>query len=339
VASIAFADLLNIERLPIDAQDIVTRVRLVIAGTYAGKAPTREIVVGLVGWKLPDVSLTYVPLPITYTYTDPLHTTYRCTRAFSLPEGFNPFLPPTSELIDDPTGDGFSDMLAVRDGDPETKATLTDPHSGMIAYDWHKDIVGWKLRYTSETSDGQTPVLYFSASRQRGVSYHADWELPNGENANDVYAVTPHDARNHNDNVLDYFIGYAVQRMSFMTGASTHTVMDVHEFYPLMLNESLLEDVAKANVRLPALLPLRITVRGYVPPDREHTIEGWPGGDYTGVVAQHQYDLGRTVIDFEQAGAPVGLPAEAIESARERKAAIDREVATASYSLRMGERQ
>ena len=338
MASIAMADLLNVERLPIDAQDVVTRVRLVVAGTHAGKEPTRSIVVGLVGWSLPDVNLTHVPLPITYTYTSPLHTAYRCTRSFSLPEGFNPFLPPDHELVPDPTGDGFADMLAVRDGDPETKATLTSPHGGSIQYEWHAGIVGWKLRYASETSDGQAPSLHFSATRQRGVKYSAVWDLPNGESANDVYAVTPHDARNHNDNVLDYFIGSALQMFFFNTGTS-HTLMDVHELYPLMLNESLLEDVAKANVRVPALLPQRVTVRGYVAPDRSHTIVGWPGGDYTASVAQHQYDLGRTIIDFEQAGAPAGLPAEAIEAARERQTAINATVQSSSYSLKMGERQ
>src|SRR5690606_20363806 len=107
------------------------------------------------------------------------------------------------------------------------------------------------------------------------------------------------------------------------------------EFYPLILNTALLEEIAKSNIRLPAERPQRVTVRGYVPPDREHTIVGWPGGDYTGTVAQVQYELGRTVIDFEQAGAPVGLPAEAIEAARERRVAIDRAVQDAAYPVRM----
>jgi hypothetical protein len=336
VASIAIADVLNVERLPIDAQDVISRVRLVIAGTFAGKDPTRSIIKGLVGHALPDVALSYFPDPVVYEHSDALHTTYRCVRSLALPEGFNPFLPPDDVLVPDPTSSGFSDPTAVRDGDPETAAVLT-AGSGQLAYAYATGTVGFKIRYTSETSDGERALVLVSAARDWGVAVIADWELPNGE-TNEFYVVLPHDARNNVANVLSSFPGPSMMRVTLLS-AMSHTSLEVHEFYPLILNEVLLEDVAKANVRLPALLPLRITVRGYVPPDREHTIEGWPGGDYTGVVAQHQYDLGRTVIDFEQAGAPVGLPAEAIESARERKAAIDREVATASYSLRMGERQ
>ena len=336
MASIAIADVLNVERLPIDAQDLITRVRLVIAGTFAGKDPTRSIIKGLVGHALPDVALTYFPDPITYEHSDALHTTYRCVRSLALPEGFNPFLPPDDALVPDPTSSGFSDPTAVRDGDPETAAVLTGA-SGHLTYGYDTSIVGFKLRYTSDTSDGQQALLLADAEREWGVVLHADWDLPNGE-TNEFYVVLPHDARNNVANVLSSFPGPSKMRLILLPGTS-HTTLEVHEFYPLILNEVLLEDVAKANVRLPALLPQRITVRGYVPPDREHTIVGWPGGDYTASVAQHQYDLGRTIIDFEQAGAPAGLPAEAIEAARERQTAINATFQSSSYSLKMGERQ
>src|SRR5690606_39112832 len=105
----------------------------------------------------------------------------------------------------------------------------------------------------------------------------------------------------------------------------------VTHFYPLILNEALLEENAKANIRLPAQLPQRVTVRGYVAPDREHTIQGWPGGDYTGVVAQHQYELGRTVIDFEESGPPLGVPAEAVEAERVRVARTAASIDRAAY--------
>jgi hypothetical protein len=116
-------------------------------------------------------------------------------------------------------------------------------------------------------------------------------------------------------------------------------LIEVTQFYPLILNTALLERIAKDNVRVPGTIPQRVTVSGYVPPDREHTITGWPGGDYTARVAQQQYELGRTVIDFEQAGAPVGLSAEAIEAARERSVAVRSEVLRAGYALKMGQRQ
>src|SRR5690606_2104087 len=178
------------------------------------------------------------------------------------------------------------------------------------------------------TNNGGSPRFGMQASirNQRGgsdsLSYgtYAAFKLTSDE-VTDLYLVRPPDARNADENDAN-FAGLTYRGSTSLTTFENTGEAEVHHFYPLLLNVPLLEDIAKRQIRLPAPTPRRVTVAGYVPPDREHTIVGWPGGDYTAVVAQHQYDLGRTVIDFEQAGAPVGLPAEAIEAARERRVAI-----------------
>ena len=341
MASIAIADLLDVERLPIDAQDIITKVRLVIAGTFAGRDPHEAHATATADHPDPDAGFVrYFPEPVVYEHEDALHTTYGCTRSLALPEGFNPFLPPDSVLIADPIGLNMLDPTAVRDGDPLTFSAPSGG-AGSLEYESSPLYVGVKARFKADVAPERLEVIVTSGKAARWVgdssTPFAVWAryAIDAREMDDWYLILPPDARNRSVNTAS---APDSTPLGLLLLAPLGDV-EVHEFYPLMLNETLLEDVAKSNVRLPASNPQRVTVRGYVAPDRSHTIVGWPGGDYTGSVAQHQYDLGRTIIDFEQAGAPAGLPAEAIEAARERQTAINATVQSSSYSLKMGERQ
>lgn len=346
MANIPYASVLTTERLPVDAQDVVTRVRLVIAGNRAGAEPTRLVTYD----NTTNALITYVPDPIVFEYEAPEHSAYGCTRSFALPEGFNPFLAPGDPLVPEPDiVSGFDNPgspSAVRDGDPITYASLGDGASGLLRYHEGAAFVGFRLKLVGTVTGSGYAFVSVRAGRiprfGEGVvtpsGVFIQYDAPRGSDSDsDEYAVVPHDARHRPENRAtpgdppDMTLRLAV-------GGTTEGVR-VHEFYPLIPNEALLLEVARANVRLPALNPQRVVVAGIIPPDREHTITGWPGGDYTGRVAQHQYELGRTFIDFEQAGAPAGLPAEAIESARERTAAVQRAITTANYGLIMGERQ
>ena len=351
MAVIPYADVLSVERLPIDAQDVVTRVRLVVAGTIAGPQEPRRV-----ACETPDGAQRHFPRPITYEYTSDAHATYGCTRAFALPEGFNPFLEPTDESIPDPTASNFSDPANVRDGDIDTYAQTTSGATATLTYEISaatlRRVAGVKLRYATEDDGGiNTTASQFSVARWDydlggnlndtrvfvGYSYSLQ-DTEGYANPYDLYAINTHDARsdpvNRDGSVLEWQASLLFQVLLAGT-----TGVRVSEFYPLILNEDLLEDVARAQVRVPASLPRRVSVRGFVPPDREHTITGWPGGDLTASVAQQQYDLGRTWVDFEQPGSPVGLPAEAIESARASLARFRGEIQSAGYSVTMGERR
>jgi hypothetical protein len=344
VATIPYSTVLRTERLPVDAQDIVTKVRLVIAGNRAGRIPESFSTLTVADNPLgAGVSVDHFPTPIAYEYEAPEHATYGCARAFSLPEGFNPFLNPFDALVPEPSAitnvTNPGSPSAIRDGDPITFAEPTSYGSpGVIVYDFDAAIVGFRLRFVSVTSlFSDFLSMQMVRGRGGGCSTRA-WHKLDAVDPELIYDVMPSTAQNELVNTSTV-TGVASRGSLTLSFGVYHTDLRIFEFYPLMLNEALLLDVAKANVRLPAADPKRVTVRGYVAPDRSHTITGWPGGDFTGVVAQHQYELGKTVIDFEQAGAPVGLPAEAIESARERNTAITRAINTANYSLVMGERQ
>lgn len=351
MANIDYADLLNIERLPVDAQDVVTKAILVIAGNRAGAEPGT-----LNAYPTDDSNTTetvsYFSWPVVYEYEDAAHATLGCARTFALPEGVDPFLPPDDDGVPEPdTVINFTNPgspSAIRDGDPTTYAALASPGLGRIAYPVTAGVVGFRLKYTlsSGTTTAANTFRTFASVRTTprstggrfyGQTFANTGNLPDTSEPAEVYMVVPPDARNAPENgpVEEFTQMYGeVAFDAFINAESCH----LFDFYPLILNETLLESIAKRQIRLPAPTPRRVTVAGYVAPDRTHTIVGWPGGDYTGTVAQVQYELGRTVIDFEQAGAPVGLPAEAIEAARERRVAIDRAVQDATYPVRMGER-
>lgn len=360
MAVISYADVIDRQLLPVDSQEIVTRVRLVIAGDIAGASPTTLTADAGAQGQSQSERVDYVPMPIVFEFEAPEHAIYGAERSFALPSGLNPFLPPTDPLVPEPAVVNFDNPgspSAVRDGDPSTFATFTGA-GAVIDYTSAEGqgVVGYRLRYTLETSgvthtrvqaaltpvvmnplfDGVPAFVPFAPGALVVASVNP---LAAAEAQTEQYMVLPPMAGWSPDNAAVTPIdGRGFGKMTLIADLNV-TAMLVYAFYPLILNEPLLEEIARAQVRLPAQLPQRVTVRGYVSPDREHTIIGWPGGDYTGVVAQHQYELGRTIIDFEQAGSPAGLPAEAIEAARERKQAIDGTVAVANYNLMMGSRR
>lgn len=370
MATIDYSDIDGVEPVPLDAQDVVTKVHLVIAGNRAGKEPTLRRV-----YDVPDedhgdafISLDYVPQPIVFTVEAPEHATYACERAFALPEGIDPFLPPDDAGVPEPDQViGFTNPgspSAVRDGDPTTHAELTDTGGG-IRYQNVPGLYGFRLRYSLQLSTSASA----RADASVAVGPRLEWDpdlgaavdakygqaaenvilaTTDGDEVAEAYVVLPADARVAPVNLDNRFppASYFGEPLVYqgLIGTALLSVtqalaMKVYAFYPLILNEPLLEDIARRQLRVPSLEPKRLIVKGHVPPDPEVTITGWPGGTITRAVAQVQYELGRTVIDFEQAGAPVGLPAEAIEAARERRVAIDRAVQGAAYAVRMGERQ
>lgn len=357
MATIPFADVLDWQPLPIDAQDVVTKVRLVVAGNRAGSELTRLRSMQEAG-SFPSFAevtdLSYAPWPIVYEFEAPEHAIYHAERSFALPSGVNPFLPPADIRIPEPVVSRFDnpgDPSVVRDGDPETFAEFTGAadDTAYISYPATpgNGFLGFKLRYSLGTSANPSgrgvQVLMAYIVMGQPPRDETDWfevhafldRLPDVE-SQEIYCVLPPEARWAPVNQAFPLEERGMLLQFRINGDQTVDACTVTEFYPLVLNEPLLLDIARQQLRLPAVLPQRVTVRGVIPPDREHTITGWPGGDYTGAVAQAQYDLGRTVIDFEQASAPVGLPAEAMEAARERRNATDAVVQTANYNLKMG---
>ncbi|MFA5567612.1 MAG: hypothetical protein WC972_03090 [Trueperaceae bacterium] len=361
MATIQFADVLDHQLLPIDSQDVVTKVRLVVAGSTAGDIAEVHQKADTPGGA---ETRAYVPWPVTFEYEAPEHAVYGAERSFALPAGVNPFLPPTSPAVGEPNVvSGFSNPgapSAIRDGDPLTYAEWTAGLgvAGRLSYGLKANVqvVGFRLTYSLEVSgEGLLwPGFGTHARVWVGIRYHTAGDPGSGlveawavspslspvEIARDLYGVAPPAAwaapGNGGGTILRSY-GSPVLQLRVDTNTAA---MRVHEFYPLILDEDLLLGIAKAQVKVPAQSPRRVTVRGSLPPEAtEHTITGWPGGDYTGQVARQTYREGTTVVDFEQAGAPPGVAQEAIEAERVRAARTRQVVETAGYALKMGERQ
>lgn len=331
--------------LPIDAEDVVTKVRLVVAGNHAGAEPK-----WLTSYATDD-SLTidtvdYFASPIQHIYEAPEHATFGSERAFALEEGVNPFHQPQNALVPEPDSViGFTNPgspSAIRDGDPATYADLVNA-GGIIEYPFTEDVVGFRLKYTLSGTPtiGTNRVAISLSPRASGARSYgrvsAGIELAESVDPTEVEMVLPPHANWALEN------GAVEAPHAGIFGSvglyAADVTLRVFDFYPLRLNRPLLEAIAKADVRLPASAPRRVTVSGFVAPGRVHTLVGWPGGDYSAQVSQYQYQGGQTVIDFEQTGPPIGVEAELMEAERARRTAVRGEIRRAGYGLMMGERQ
>lgn len=370
MASILMADVLEHQLLPVDAQDVVTRVRLVVAGQEAGIDPWGTHYCQMIQdldsdpntGEVPIGDVQYYPDPVTFVYEAPEHAIYGVERSFGLPSGVNPFLPPEHPDVPEPTWDPASINnpglpSVVRDGDPLTYATIVDPNSpgnSLIQYAWDSRFVGWAAHV-----EGVAPAFAFNTNANTGaeviweehrvvetnqtaVLTWAWYALPTGQGSWQ-YSVFPGDARGNVSNGADgRHWSKVIMQIPVMQPRDPvpQPNAKIYAFYPLILNEALLEEIARAQIRLPAQAPRRVTVRGALPPtDTSHTIVGWPGGDYTGVVARQTYREGVTVVDFEQAGAPPGVPQELLEAERVRTTRTQAAIANANYNLMMGSRR
>lgn len=349
MAIITYDRVVDYDRLPIDAQDVVTRARIVVAAQPTGE--NRTSLAALMNGR----SVPYLPSPIVVEYTAPQHSLFEAERSFELPSGIDPFLPPTHPSIPNPAASGFSDANNVRDGNPETYAALTGSGARELSFNVLPDpnaiVVGYRLAASVERVGDQgdvlgTPPVYAHVRLRRttGVppsdlsgTTHAMHELSSSLETAESYAIVPPAQNNELD---DSVIAHRHSTVAVGVNALADVPsMHVYEFYPLVLNVPLLQGIAKAQIRLPASNPRRVVVRGYLPPgDRVHTIKGWPGGDYTGVVARQSYVDGNTVVDFEQAGAPLGLSQEAVEAERVRLNRTKDLIRTANYPNLIGRR-
>jgi len=356
MATIAYADVLKHTPLPIDAQDIVSRVRIVVAGSRAGKEPSsyRSAYAAASGGG--EQAVTYLQLPWVHEYADASDATYRCTRSFALPDGVEAWLDPTDSGIPEPTlATGVTNPgspSAIRDGDAGTYAQNTG--SGLVQLEYSLSgygyALGFYLRYEASFAGGG-PIAFFAGPggvmlTQLNSGFprfltQGSYDCVPTSSPVEMYAVLPWDARGLSENGGSG-IGSLTTTITLLFDAGSFASagdLKVYEFYPLMLDTTLLNGIAKQNIKLPASTPQRVTINGYVAPDKSHTITGWPGGDYTGAVAKQTYGGGETIIDFEQKGSPAGITQEQAQASSYNAQAQRARIAAANYPVRLGERQ
>ncbi len=355
MATIAYADVIDHYPLPIDAQDIATRVRMTVAGTRAGKEPSsyRSYYAATSGGAY--THMDYIPLPIVHETSDALDSTYHAEKVEPIPDGLSPFLAQDDAAVPEPTVTTGVTLTGtpseIRDNDPSTYAVNSGTGIVQLEYNTtgHGYAVGFYLRYHAAFSGGG-PISYFTGPggvilQQLNGGYPqystvATYDCVAADDPVEIYAIFPWDARGAAENGgpgisnLVTYITLLFDAGSFAASGD----LKIYDFYPLFLDNTFLEGIGGQYIKLPASSPKRVTVRGYVAPDASHTITGWPGGDYTGTPSRHTYGGGVTVIDFEQAGAPVGMPQEAAQVATYQNHKNNRTAALKTYAVRMGQR-
>lgn len=213
------SELLDFTYRPVDADDIVTKVTFVIAGSPAGRVPDAESNRDWLDTGTPsrygDLTphhFEYVRAPITFSYEHELHAYYQAERVFGLPEGINPFLEPEAAATRLgwvppywPSGlmtNGFTDLENIYDDDPTTFAYPT--HNAAWVY-WRtvaeqdaSNILfkGFRLVYTgtlTNTLDRITRVTAALAVMEPKAAYYGNpnqwWYLRNLEYATELETV------------------------------------------------------------------------------------------------------------------------------------------------------
>lgn len=344
------SDLLEFVYRPIDSEDVVTKVHLVIAGDVAGREAdtfsSQEWQIGASGRYSHTLTFfDYVPRPIVFTYEHELHQYFRAERSFGLPEGVNPFYEQTEldPLVSAGIGSrlrvnsnaGNEDIANIFDGDGTTYKALPAGETRHIVWTKYallreyvpaeelpqtEAIVGFRVVHAGELFPGETGLDQWPARSANHV-YHLSQVAPADSDAfiesTDVmtevfasynlksaaldsggigfYAVVPVSAQQEPLNrdwetSPEYEVGNYVTEVLLRV---TNPVTDVHvyAFYPLILNEELLTEIAKSNLRVPRALPGDVVVEGYSAPVPVVTVQDaqFPGGELSDVVEAVEY--------------------------------------------------
>jgi hypothetical protein len=357
--TISYADVLETTPLPIDAANLVSKATVVVAGNRAGLEPER---IANVQYQVIDtvienlVNLPYISLPAAYEYEAAEDADYQARQVFALPDYVAPFLEPDeAAALTDIFTSGLDTPSAIYDGEPDTFAESTganasvqytilkdDPAAGLcIGFRCNYELSGNAVvvvehRQISTDTEGDSLIKIVSATYELAATDDA-------EGSNDVYAVLLPDIRmaqiNH-DAAFPWELWRTTVSVEFAEVTSGDK-MTIYGFYPLILDLAVLERIAVSNIRLPAVKPQRVTVKGYVAPGDSLTITGFPGGDLTAPIASLEYprnsrDGEVTVIALEQ-DASSDEP-DAGEARRAFARAVVGRIQSGTYGLTMGAR-
>jgi hypothetical protein len=419
----AASDLLDFVYRPADAEDVVSKVHIVVAGSPAGTAPTQFESVhvdteylfiigggGDIAYK--KTQFDYVPKPVVFTYEDPLHSFFRAERSFALPEGINPFLEPDDAkdypgiyfhavplyVAGQPTGWTDIEGIYSRDGSEYAESNTSSPSA--ITYSvWFLDpdqtedimtnlpIKGFRLVYqanllsqTGDLKNGTHALMRLTAwnvDEERTYFWEGDygtqlnmwWALSSApdlysstdsESYVGLYSVMNPSAQQDRINAREDEVFSPSGFKEFKGGRATVSVyfqgftdtVKIHYFYPLILNETLLTEVAKANIKIPRTMPGDAIVRGYSPPV---AVVGVEGVFYQGALVDEalvdEGGVGDATVDFVDTveyvlSAQDGFTTRYIignddvgEAAKVLKQYVEENTARENYALMMTTRQ
>jgi hypothetical protein len=339
MASIPYANVIDRRAAAVDAQDVVTEARIVIAGDYQGNAATATVQRDPTGGGASEFGDVY-PWPIVHARIPDTsaNTTYRAQRSFKLPENVNPFKAEADSVNLDNEGThvNISNSTNAYDGDAATAATNTAAGAATYILNYINHGIsttigeawGLVLRYTLDEIDDTgfatppfvrlTHFANFDALQADDI-YSAIYEVPLvvTDEPRNIYMVGPRDARASTINLGTpaEFNGFDTEIRVFANCPNIGG-FQIHSVHGLVLDTDVLDGIADAQVKIPAVNPKEVTVDYHVPIEAEHTITGWPGGDLTADVARQKYVEGTTVIEFEQSRRSLGVSLLEREEAR-----------------------
>ena len=310
MASIAYDDIKNsILYLPINSENAVTQPRIIVAGERAGIEPYNNVI------DLNGVSRDYYPSSIYYDYDgsgdDPAGAKIKREFPVTTRTPFHDFntIPSfgavTTNNFTNPAGayDGSGATSAVNSNGPgssnyfEFLYDSTEITAGNIPY-------GIYLKYYLDKSDDpptqavtndttDLAIMYASA----GLYFHTThYALPSATpDPIGILVIVPPDLR-----LIDpVYYPFDQVFIYIQTFASSGNFLLYHAL-PLLLNQDRLQKEAISQMRLTGQKPLKFIYQGVLPCDKEHTITGFPGGDYTASVAKQVYKEGFTEVNLEE---------------------------------------
>jgi hypothetical protein len=369
MASIAQDRVKKTESLPVDAQVVVTEVRLDLFGELSGDAPAT------LRADLGANRVDYQPLPIQHIHQHADHAQFGATLIDDLDDGIDPFLfPEDISYTGITTNEANLTAGAVyKDADPSTSespaALGSEASIDYILAGSSARIFGFVLRYEAPWVASPSSVY-----AQTGTPARVRFRLQNNNAGNDNYArvlgwwavpytdsgeprtiiavVPPNHAFsqwNQPDPLagksedVNFNLALEIDAITGNIGAAAD--VKVFHFYPLVLNETLLDSIGASKARVPSPDPKQITVSGHVTPDASHTFPGWPGGSLDVDVARQHHAASRTVIDVEQEAGPTPNPdgsqgpAQLLQDALATRSRMERINRKSTYALRLARRR
>lgn len=322
--TVDFKDVLY-KALPIDAQDLTSAVDIVVVGDKAGLEPDSIICSDTYGEVV--MPNQYVASPAVASFVHEQDATYHMKKSVKLADFFDPFLKVTDLSYDLysvlPTPIDSKLVLrvyrlfpapevvptALSDDDNSTYLSNTAPAGQQIYSTWligntyqghMHSALGFRFIYSMLLSN-TNPAPYIEIHHSQTctdadsvvhqLAAVARYNIPNTEGSiNDIYGILPIPIFWDPDN------GYtAISQTTYITMFANDSnftgpgTLKVYEWFPLIIDYDKLQNVASAEIKLPAIRPAQVVVKGYSAPDTSLTVSGYPGGDITAAVASVEY--------------------------------------------------
>jgi hypothetical protein len=185
------SELLDFVYRPTDAENIATKVTLVIAGSPAGReaelAQFYDFAPPPSGrYQYTFTAYEYAARPITYSFEHPLHEVYQAEKVLALPEGVSPFMAPSvaaeyvfthgGEPIGNPNdwfyANNVTNAANVYDDDPTTFAVIPQNTAGWIRWRFH--LVDWDNEPLNDRLLYGIRAVYSGAFSQSGFGMPTD---------------------------------------------------------------------------------------------------------------------------------------------------------------------